>query len=70
MLFTLHNPTKERAIYVPGGGALRGDGIAMMTIPSNFAGDTVEAYLAFVSEDYSEASDSDYLGSIAVPVGP
>lgn len=65
-LLLLYNTDKDRAIYIAEGGPLRSDESHVMNVPSSYEGDTVEAYLAFVSADGEEASDSEYLGSITV----
>jgi hypothetical protein len=65
-LILLYNTSKERALYIVEGGAVRSDGSYTMNMPSSYGDDTVEAYLGFVSADGKEASDSEYLGSITV----
>lgn len=65
-LLLLYNVDKERALYVAGDGPLRSEESFSMTTPTSYEGDTVEAFIAFVSADGTEASDSEYLGSITI----
>lgn len=44
-------------------GAERSTGTESVSIPSSFSGDTLELYIAFISEDGSKVSNSAYLGS-------
>ena len=57
-----YNANKEEALYDMT-KACRGDEGTSITYPSNWVGDTVHIYLAFVSEDGTLVSDSDYVGS-------
>ena len=44
-------------------GADRTVGSQIVTIPTTYAGDTVELFMAFISADGSQVSNSIYLGS-------
>ena len=65
-LLLLYNVDKDRALYVAGNGPLRSEESFNLPTPSSYGGDTVETFIAFVSDDDTEASDSEYLGSITV----
>lgn len=69
-LLVVFNPAKERAVFIPGTGPERGDESYDLVLPGSYAGDTVEVYIAFVSADGLESSDSTYLGSVAVAEVP
>ena len=47
-------------------GAERTAGTQTVVIPADWSGDSVEAYLGFISEDGKEVANSVYLGSIAI----
>ncbi len=53
--------TKDSIINLD--GAIRTAGSEVVTIPSTYAGDTVELFMAFVSADGTQVSNSVYLGS-------
>ena len=57
----VYNPVKKESIYILD-GADRTVGTQVLTIPSTYAGDSVELFMAFVSED-GQVSNSVYLGS-------
>lgn len=57
-----YNANKEEALYDMT-QSCRGDEGTSITYPSNWVGDTVHIYLAFVSEDGTLVSDSVYVGS-------
>lgn len=57
-----YNANKEEALYDMT-QSCRGDEGTSITYPSNWVGDTVHIYLAFVSEDGTLVSDSMYVGS-------
>ena len=57
-----YNAEKKEAVYDMA-TACRGDEGASLQYPSDWVGDTVHIYLAFVSEDGTLVSDSDYVGS-------
>ncbi|MEQ3665841.1 DUF6266 family protein [Olleya sp.] len=58
----VYNPSKKESMYVLN-GADRTVGLQDVTIPATYAGDTVELFIAFVSLDGSQVSNSIYLGS-------
>jgi|SRR5690625_1024873 len=62
VLLLLFNSDKGVPVYVIEGLA-RGDEQASVSIPSIFAGDTFQAWLAVVSAESGQAADSMYLGS-------
>ena len=66
MLALVYHPATESAVYSVGNDAERQDESFTFDLPESFGGDTVETYLAFVSADEKEASDSQYLGSISI----
>lgn len=69
-LLAVFNPAKGRAVYIAGTGPERQDESYDLVLPENYAGDTVEAYIAFVSANGMESSDSEYLGSVTVTEAP
>ena len=58
----VYNPSKKESMYILD-GADRTVGAQSVVIPNTYAGDTVELFMAFVSEDGSQVSNSIYLGS-------
>lgn len=58
----VYNPSKRESISILD-GAGRTIGSQVVTIPNTYAGDTVELFMAFVSEDGKTVSNSVYLGS-------
>ena len=58
----VYNPSKKESMYILD-GADRTVGAQSVVIPNTYAGDTVELFMAFVSEDSSQVSNSIYLGS-------
>ncbi|REG87876.1 DUF6266 family protein [Winogradskyella sediminis] len=58
----VYNPGKKESMYILD-GADRTTGSQTITIPSTYAGDTVELFMAFVSADGSQVSNSIYLDS-------
>lgn len=69
-LILVYSTDKDRGIFVTDSGPTRDEETYTLTLPGNYEGDTVEAYLAFVSADGEETSDSDYLGSITITETP
>ncbi|MDT0294177.1 DUF6266 family protein [Mesonia ostreae] len=57
-----YNPLKRESISVLN-GAQRDAGAEIITIPSSYSGDNLELFMAFISEDETELSNSIYLGS-------
>ena len=58
----VYNPSKKESISILD-GADRTVGSQVVTIPNTYAGDTVELFMAFVSEDGKTVSNRVYLGS-------
>ena len=58
----VYNPSKKESISILD-GADRTVGSQVVTIPNTYAGDTVELFMAFVSDDGTQVSNSVYLGS-------
>ncbi|ARV08257.1 hypothetical protein BTO05_00865 [Winogradskyella sp. PC-19] len=58
----VYNPSKKESISILD-GAVRTVGSQVVTIPNTYAGDTVELFMAFVSADGTQVSNSVYLGS-------
>lgn len=58
----VYNPSKKESISILD-GADRTLGSQVVTIPNTYAGDTVELFMAFVSADGTQVSNSVYLGS-------
>lgn len=58
----VYNPSKKESIYILD-GALRTAETQSISIPNTYAGDTIEMFMAFVSADGSQVSNSIYLGS-------
>ncbi|WP_445957607.1 DUF6266 family protein [Yeosuana sp.] len=58
----VYNPSKKESISILN-GAVRTIQTQTITIPNTYAGDTVELFMAFVSEDGKTVSNSVYLGS-------
>lgn len=61
-MLLVYNPSKKDSIIILD-GAIRTVGSEVVTIPSTYAGDTVELFMAFVSADGTQVSNSVYLGS-------
>jgi hypothetical protein len=58
----VYNPSKKESISILD-AADRTVGSQVVTIPNTYAGDTVELFMAFVSADGTQVSNSVYLGS-------
>jgi hypothetical protein len=58
----VYNPSKKESVSILD-GADRTVGSQVITIPNTYAGDTVELFMAFVSADGAQVSNSVYLGS-------
>ena len=65
VLAVIYNPIKG-LFEVRQNLATRADGTAAITLPDNYAGDTVVCYLAFISADGKKAANSIYIGDLAV----
>jgi hypothetical protein len=61
-MILVYNPSKKESMYILD-GADRTVGSQIITIPSTYAGDTVELFMAFITADGSSVSNSVYLGS-------
>jgi hypothetical protein len=57
-----YNPSKKESIYLLD-GAIRTATTQVLTLPASYTGDTIELFMAFVSENGSIVSNSVYLGS-------
>ncbi|MDC8001519.1 DUF6266 family protein [Aequorivita todarodis] len=58
----VYNPSKKESVSILD-GADRTVGSQVINIPNTYAGDTVELFMAFVSADGTQVSNSVYLGS-------
>ena len=65
VLLAVVNPAKSEAIF-DAAGAERTTGTQTVALPVYWSGDSVKAYLGFISEDGKEVANSVYLGSIVV----
>lgn len=63
LLLVLYNVTKSQFVVVHG-PATRADATATVTIPSEFAGDSLHAWASFVNPNQSKAATSVYLGTV------
>ncbi len=61
----IYNPTRNEAVYVTD-GSIRSSGTHILTVPNQYSGDTVYAFIAFISADGKEVSNSRYIGSVEV----
>lgn len=62
VMLLAYNPTKECAVYDQMAGK-RGDRSSQLSIPSQWLGDTIETYIAFLSaHDVTNVSESQYAG--------
>lgn len=61
-MLLVYNPTKKESISQLE-GADRTVGTERLIIPSTYAGNTVELFMAFIEADGSRVSNSVYLGS-------
>lgn len=64
-----YNPAKNEAIYLTG-AALRNSGEQTLTVPNYFSGDVVLTYIAFISEDGKNVSNSTFVGGVEIPQLP
>ena len=60
-----YNADKQEAVYDMT-STCRGDEGSSLRYPSDWVGDTAHVYLAFVSEDGTLVSDSEYVGSMTI----
>ena len=61
-MLLVYNPLKKESISLTD-GADRTVGSQIVAIPTTYAGDTVELFMAFITADGSQVSNSVYLGS-------
>jgi hypothetical protein len=64
-LIAVLNPAKGEAI-TDTAGAERTEGAQTVIVPADWAGDEVQVYLGFISEDKREVANSVYLGAVEV----
>ncbi len=64
-VFVVYNPAKHDFV-VQMGGAIRSALEYELSLPADFAGDTVHAWIAFMSVDEKEVSTSQYVGTVIV----
>jgi len=64
-LLVVYNATKGYAVYDTA-GASRATQSQNLVVPSDFSGDTVQAFIGFVSEDSKEVANSVHIGSVTV----
>lgn len=64
-LLVVYNATKGYAVYDTA-GASRATQSQTLAVPSDFSGDTVQAFIGFVSEDGKEIANSLHIGSVTV----
>ncbi len=57
----VYNPSKKESIYILD-GAERTTGTQVVSLPNSYTGDSVELFMAFVSDDGYVVSNSVYLG--------
>lgn len=57
-----YNPSKKESIYLLD-GAIRTATTQVLTLPTSYTGDTIELFMAFVSDNGKVVSNSVYLGS-------
>lgn len=61
-MLLVYNPSKKESISLTD-GADRTVGTQIVAIPTTYAGDTVELFMAFITADGNQVSNSTYLGS-------
>jgi len=61
----VYNPAKKESVYLTD-GATRSTESQTLTVPNLYSGDTVYAFIAFISEDGKEISNSKYVGEVVV----
>jgi hypothetical protein len=65
VLLAIVNPDKTEAV-LDTDGATRPDATMSLNVPADWQGNTVHAYIGFVSDDGREVANSVYLGSIII----
>jgi hypothetical protein len=61
----VYNPAKKESVYLTD-GSTRSTESQTLTVPNLYSGDTVYAFIAFISEDGKEVSNSKYVGEVVV----
>ncbi|MFA7688186.1 MAG: DUF6266 family protein [Moheibacter sp.] len=61
-MLVVFNSDKTESVYITEGPD-RSTGLAIVNIPDSWSGDTVELFMAFINEDGTLVSNSNYLGS-------
>lgn len=61
-MLLIYNPSQKESIVVLS-GATRQAGTQTVSIPATYSGETVEVYMAFISDEGSVVSNSSYIGS-------
>ena len=64
-LIAAYNPAKNQAVIL-GSAGTRADGTQSVTVPNSFSGDQVQCYIAFITKDGTDISNSIYAGVITV----
>jgi len=64
-LLVIYNPAKDQSVYETE-GASRNTTSDSLTVPSEYSGDTVEAFIGFISEDGRSVANSIYIGSVTI----
>jgi len=65
VMVLVYNPDKNEAVYLTDGSP-RSTESQTLTVPNLYSGDTVHAFIAFISEDGKEIANSKYVGSVVV----
>lgn len=65
LMLLIFNPAKNRYIFQDD-VAKRGDGHLLREVPTDFSGDMVHVYAAFVGRDHDSVSESMYLGEVLI----
>jgi hypothetical protein len=63
VMLLVYNPVKKESVSIVGNGATRVDGSLTIPMPDTYSGDTIELFIAFMSADGKQLSNSNYLGS-------
>lgn len=63
VMLLVYNPVKKESVSIVGNGARRVDGSLTIPMPDTYSGDTIELFIAFMSADGKQLSNSNYLGS-------
>jgi hypothetical protein len=64
-LIVVFNPAKNQAVFL-GDTSTRADGTQSVTVPDSFTGDQVQCFIAFITLDGLELSNSKYAGVVTV----